>query len=470
MSFISSLLRKFLPVGLLLLYFISLYTLSTSKANWYGGEYDSTFFPSLWLLNLSYLSLFIFGFIKSWELPKNLNKKNFYIILFPLVVCLRVLYPIDQTKLVKDVFAYVNFANDIYQGKNPYAIFYPSYGYPSYGPVFFYISYLVAIVGASIQVFKIIFIIIDFLIAVMLVECTLRLGGKLEEAVKIGFLYALNPVSIIEAAWSPHNDILMAFFLIAAILALKAYKKSTIPATLLSIGVGIKYVAGFSLPVFLREFHNKKQLLIFIGTLIAIITISFSPFLISSPTYILTHLTTRVLTGGNPGDFFGFSFLIAVLVSKLLHLEAIYNIEFYHSLAVFSFYALYFTFFIDYLAKGDKIIRKWYIAIFAIFLIHSLLATFWAFVLIQLRWIYLIFTIPIIIISIINIKNIKKTKDFIEVDAIFISLLIPVFLIQSYAGWYWLWVLPVAYLLRNTRIKIGVIALILISYMFSYAL
>ncbi len=472
--------RKLLLPAALLLYFTSIYILSISKANWYGGDYDLLFFPSFWLLNLSYLSLFILGVVKkTWKIPGNLNKKHFYILLFFLLFFLRLVYPLDQTKLNRDVFAYVNYANDILQGENPYTIFYPSYGYPSYGPVFFYISSIVALFGSSIQIFKIFFIITDFLTAVMLVECALKFEHKIQDAMMIGLLYSMNPLSIIETAWNPHNDIVMTFFVILALFALKSYREAApsyrqaaLPSILLGIGTGIKYVAGFSFPILLGEFlRNRKQLLISAGSFLSVILISFSYFLISSPSGILTHLATRAFTGGNPGNFFGFSMLIAVFINKLSNVDAIYDIALYHNIAVFALYAVYFSFAIHYLAEGKKVLRRWYIVIFAIFLTHSLLATFWILILLQLRWLYLFFTVPIMIISIVNIKKIDQNDfDFNEVDAIFISLLIPVFIIQCYAGWYWVWALPVIFIVRNIRIKISIVALILISHMFSYAL
>jgi len=120
-------------------------------------------------------------------------------------------------------------------------------------------------------------------------------------------LFAFNPLVIIESLVSGHNDIVMMFLCLLAILLL-VKKHYLVSLVVLFLSIGIKYATGFLLPLFvaIALFDRKKIPIkweqIFITFLVAMIFALVAAVLRSTfqPWYLLFILPFAALTPRKP--------------------------------------------------------------------------------------------------------------------------------------------------------------------------
>ncbi len=123
--------------------------------------------------------------------------------------------------------------------------------YP-YGPLWLFLTVPLSFIG--FQYFLVTFFLFKTFIALCYVGCVYFLLKILQrikpsEAMFGTMLFALNPLVLIEALVSAHNDITMMFFSILALWYLLE-KKSFVSYMALLISVGTKFATVFLLPVF----------------------------------------------------------------------------------------------------------------------------------------------------------------------------------------------------------------------------
>jgi hypothetical protein len=133
--------------------------------------------------------------------------------------------------------------------------------YP-YGPVWLGLTIPLSFVG--FQVFLVTFFLFKLLMAASFIGCAYFIGRVFQKIAPekeiFGLVFfALNPLVIIESLVSGHIDIVMMFFSAWAIYAV-LYKKYITSYVTLLLSIGIKFVTGFLLPVFLLiHFFQKKH-------------------------------------------------------------------------------------------------------------------------------------------------------------------------------------------------------------------
>jgi hypothetical protein len=132
--------------------------------------------------------------------------------------------------------------------------------YP-YGPVWLGITIPLSFIG--FQVFLLTFFIFKLLMAASYIGCAYFIGKVFQKTAPekevFGLVFfALNPLVLIEGLVSGHIDIVMMFFSAWALYLLITKKYITSYITLV-VSIGIKFVTGFLLPVFVLLSYYQKN-------------------------------------------------------------------------------------------------------------------------------------------------------------------------------------------------------------------
>lgn len=199
--------------------------------------------------------------------------------IWSIVGILSVLFLFAYPALSYDFFNYMFTAKTVFvYGKNPYVVtplmyagFDPWVNFmrwthqPSaYAPLWIILTVPAYILGFGH------FLIVMFNIKLILIGCyigTVWAIARILETEEPGraamgmAIFALNPLVLIEANLSPHNDIVMMFF---AVLALMFHlrKSGNLSYVFLGLSAGIKSMTGFLIPVMLTGFSRSVSLYI----------------------------------------------------------------------------------------------------------------------------------------------------------------------------------------------------------------
>ncbi|MDP3940872.1 MAG: hypothetical protein Q8Q49_01040 [bacterium] len=224
------------------------------------------------------------------------------------IIFIGILFIFSYSAFSYDIFNYIFDAKIItHYGENPYirkALDYPSdpmlsfmhwthRTYP-YGPSWLLLTVPVSFIGFSY------FVPTYFLFKGLIILCYIGTAyylQKVAEKLRPGtglttlVVFALNPLVIIESVVSSHNDIVMIFFTILSIWLLLQRKVSMSFLSLI-FSIGIKFITGFLIPVFVYMTVKQKTqktsdlerplivmfFLMFLAMLLAIARTNFQPW------------------------------------------------------------------------------------------------------------------------------------------------------------------------------------------------
>lgn len=240
------------------------------KAFQYVGYFNRPLSALLFILLL--IGLFSFYGLYLWFAAKGLLSKK---IVWITILAVTVILALSYNAFSYDIFNYI-FDAKIFTNyhQNPYlfkALDFPNdpmlafmhwtqRTYP-YGPTWLIVSVPLSFLG--LQYFLPTFFLFKILAALCFVG-TVFLIGKImqaiapkEELFSLVF-FALNPLVIVEALISGHNDIVMMFFAMASLYFLikRRYLFSFI---FLLFSIGIKYATGFLLPLYAAIFLFDRK-------------------------------------------------------------------------------------------------------------------------------------------------------------------------------------------------------------------
>lgn len=221
------------------------------------------------IISLLYVFYGIFLFLAH---QKKITKKAVWIV----VIALSLILNFSYNAFSYDLFNYIFDAKIYtYYGHNPYfqkAEDYAAYGEPMlgfmqwthrmypYGPVWLFLTIPLSYLGfqfflPTLFLFKFLMT-LSFLGSVYMIGRILQKTSPQNELVGI-VLFGLNPLVLIESVVSAHNDIVMMFFALCALLFL-IEKRYIFSAVLLLFSIGIKFATVFLIPVFLLIYFLQK--------------------------------------------------------------------------------------------------------------------------------------------------------------------------------------------------------------------
>lgn len=150
--------------------------------------------------------------------------------------------------------------------------------YP-YGPLWLILTIPFSLVGAGKFVltmvnFKILFIIFHLGNVYLIYKITQKMIPKNSNTVLPLCIFALNPLIIIESLISPHNEVVMLFFLLVSIYFLIVQKKNIHAVFFLFLSAAVKFITLIAIPLYFipsNKLNGKKAL--FIRALIIVLLI-----------------------------------------------------------------------------------------------------------------------------------------------------------------------------------------------------
>lgn len=228
----------------------------------------STFF---YVAILALLFILYFIFLRSVR-AEHMGKKQ----IWTLIIASAVILNFSYNAFSYDLFNYIFYGKIVtHYHMNPYtlrALDFPgdpmllfmhwTHNYYPYGPVWLGLSVPLSYLGLgfflpTLFLFKTLAISF-FLGTVYFIGKILKKAGSTDE--KLGVLFfGLNPLVLIEALVSGHNDISMMFFAVLGLYFL-INNKNTKSIVSLALSIGIKFATVFLIPVWLYVLKNKKKL------------------------------------------------------------------------------------------------------------------------------------------------------------------------------------------------------------------
>jgi len=242
------------------------FTTMMQELGYYNRPASSVIFIFLEFLTFSFFILNLYLFYK-----RMISLKYLLILLFSSVILLIFAYPF----LSSDIFNYLFDAKIILKyASNPYThkpLDFPqdewlrfmrwTHRYSPYGPAWLSISLLPAIMGfgkfiLTLISFKIFISVFHLINTYLVYKIVSKLNPKM--AVFGTSFYALNPLILIEGIANGHNDIVQATFILLPILFL-LNRNNILSIFSLIIGILIKYLSIFIMPLIIIEFFSKKK-------------------------------------------------------------------------------------------------------------------------------------------------------------------------------------------------------------------
>lgn len=327
--------KKFIYIGyistLVLLFFYSYTQIDLSltfsridflrqlvKSFQYIGYFNRPLSTFIFVLLIVMLFNFYLGFIVM-AITKQISKKILWKLIFATVIILLFSY----NAFSYDLFNYMFDAKIItHYHQNPYihkALDFPgdpmlSYMhwthrvYP-YGPIWLLLTVPLSFLGLNLFIPT--FILFKLLMGLSFLGTVYFIGKILQKITPHNYIYgliffAINPLVLIESLISAHLDIVMLFFAISSFYYLieQKYVKSYI---LLAVSIGIKFVTGALLPVYLvltyLQIKKKKiniKIHLYAGLALMILTIyyaaqrtNFQPWYLLDALFIASLLSNK---------------------------------------------------------------------------------------------------------------------------------------------------------------------------------
>lgn len=283
-----------------LLYVSVLYTLSgfktdvliSKKITWFGRwiptdlssgvhsrltMHKTGFVEMMLLLGIMFITYGICAFL-IYRRAKTGSNRILFGLIWAGVLVVSIIYLLTPGMMASDVYSYASYGRllMLYHA-NPY--FVPPLAFPHditfqwvywkdvvsiYGPIWMVICGVLSVISSPTQLSLIItfrcFAVLAHLINIALIIASLRVMKRSPRTILLGtFLYAWNPLVLMETAFSAHNDVFMVTFLLLGFyLCARAQRKGTFlqwrgylpPVMAFTAAVLVKFSAAPVLPVF----------------------------------------------------------------------------------------------------------------------------------------------------------------------------------------------------------------------------
>lgn len=417
------------------------------------GAYQVTYGLGWFLASLSYISLAYLLLTEGYDFAAIDLNKNFYLKLFFLCIIFRAIFLFSEPSLSRDVTLYKSWGMQGLKGLPPYgggvSISYP--------PLTYFLFSFIVYLSDSILTLKIFFIIFDCFVSILLKKIgDIYFGGN--KGVYIAILYALNPLSLIEIAWSGHCDPIATLFLLASFLML-LNKRYFLSGSFLGISVLLKWYPLLLLPIYVRYVYEKKKLrgtLVFLAYFIVISLLFVEIMSIIYPGTYLIVFKELVSSGG------------ALMYSKSLS-DNTGRINEFLSLSVFdvkhavSFTILAFCFIsLGCYAIGMKKKRAYFIALIALLSLHfSLLAGMTAISILlglgsltiyaKMYSLIFVFIAALPLPRLLSHINSQKTEGITLPELFVFGVFLTILALPGFSPWYFTWLIPWLLLVEDKK-------------------
>ena len=453
---------KYLHITLLLsftAYFYSLGLIFLNETRFYQFNFS-------WLL-LTFSYIFLFLTLTDWcKAYLKKSRKVQLLTLIVIAILLRFIFSLNRPVISVDIFHYCDYTKMLLQGMVPYKEAWIPY------PTLFTLTIWVhgILFGTNYITLRTIFILCDVIVTV-LIYFSAKKGFSEQNSFALALSYALCPLPLIDIAWLGHFDIFPTLLTLLAFIFIQK-KSQWFSAIFLGLSTMLKIYPITVLPLFTQIQKTLKDKVFYIITFLVTAIIFLSPFLILARSEFVRQVSESHLT--NPMNSLGF-----------------YAQNFSVNPAVISamlFCAIGFTYG-AYLVEDNKFANS-QIAFLLSFLISLVFLTMGVFLVqfpylfpdnIPQSWLnpsqpfykpsffYFIFGFLILFCGIsfalYTIVAWLRKKLILDVSTcICFVIIFFIFSLTVFYGWYFIWVLPFALLIRDKRIKVLLLMACLVTY------
>jgi len=437
---------------------------------WFWGQFQFEFFLGYLFECIGYI--FLIFYIFKGEIKNKVLKSPYLLICIFFLIRIIFMFKIGDS-LSTDFQFYYESAIKMLNHQIPFLDF-PSY----YGPVFYVILYIPAIISNGNYYFiKFFFILIDF--GCIIVSYFLLKLLKIKNFYKFLYIYIFSPIIFVEFGWKLHNDTGAILFVLISIYFL-VKKKYIFSSIIILLSCLYKFYSIFLIPFFILyiykiypNFKSKiKNILFFLAIYIVSIIIIFL-----TQTYSLIYNIFYIHFQRDPWGSFAqmvfdmflnnYAYLVLTIFFNLIYLllypKLTINQKIY--IIIFNFVSSILSFIVPVPLGSIFIIPFWLIFIkykeikinkVAIFL-NILAASFCLLNFIYIEEIFLqiySYVFFLIMLGVYGYIFIFFYKSKIYTDNIFIltiifslSIFLTFFWVQF--PWYLLWVLPIILIFYN---------------------